>query len=81
MIHGQLYRTHPQETLHTLLEKHAATLILDPLHQQLSYWGSPECWLAQASEKSHQPEPHALTSIGTPKRAVITAWARLDNRD
>ena len=79
MIHGQLYRTHPQGTLHTLLEKHAATLILDPLHQQLSHWASPQCWLATASEKSQTP--HALTSIGTPPRAVITAWARLDNRD
>ena len=78
MIHGQLYRTHPQGTLHTLLEKHAATLILNPVHQQLRHWASPQCWLAQASEK---PPQHELDSIGTPKRAVITAWARLDNRD
>src|SRR5665647_314260 len=81
MIHGQLYRTHPQGTLHTLLEKHAALLILDPQHQQLAHWASPQCWLAQATEKSQQPRHHELNSIGSPPRAVITAWARLDNRD
>ncbi len=60
-----------------VLETGDIGLVLDPFRQQLASWMGEQCWMTQAVDRSEQP---SLSMIGSPIQAVISAWARLDNR-
>ena len=79
MIHGVFYKTTPSMNYRETIEDLHADLVLYPLQENITSTSFPHCWLAQTVEKTDlNPK---LISIGSPPRVVISAWARLDNRD
>lgn len=78
MIHGIFYKKTPPMSDRGGREAFGAGLVLYPQRDHLASDSFPHCWLAQTVERTALPK---LESIGVPKRAVISAWARLDNRD
>jgi asparagine synthase (glutamine-hydrolysing) len=81
MIHGIFYKTPQKQDYRHIVENHHADLVLSPAHQNITSETFANAWLAQAIEKKNTAQDGScLASIGSPRRAVIAAWARLDNR-
>lgn len=73
MIHGIFYKTEPMTSYRETIENRHPNLVLNSSNDQVTSIAFPHCWLAQTGSQ--------LEAIGSPPRAVISAWARLDNRD
>ncbi|NCT57268.1 MAG: asparagine synthetase B family protein [Legionella sp.] len=72
MIHGLLYR---QPSAHRFEKKlDEQSLKLSPVHETITTWASPHCWLVQSSCEG-------TPLLGQDSPIQITAWARLDNRE
>ena len=80
MIHGILYRIPQTQTDRKTIEDNHAELVLNPSYQQIISLSSPQCWLAQATEKSESPLGNKQV-ISRGSRFFIVAWARLDNHE
>lgn len=73
MIHGIFYKMEPSKAYREATEDHHLDLVLDSARDQVTSMSFPHCWLAQTGNQ--------LETMGSPPRAVISAWVRLDNRD
>ena len=82
MIHGVFYKTPRTQDKHYIVEGNHVDLVLSLEHQTIVSESYAQVWLAQAIEKkaAHQKDI-CLAGIGSPRRAVIVAWGRLDNRE
>lgn len=82
MIHGIFYKTPRKQDHRYIAESHHADLVLSPVHQTIISESFDKIWLAQTIEKKDIPQDNiCLVSSGSPRRVVIVAWGRLDNRE
>ena len=82
MIHGIFCKSPQNQDYRYIVEGHHADLVLSQAHQTIISETFSDAWLAQAIEQKNAPQSgFGLQSIGSPRRAVIVFWGRLDNRE
>ena len=81
MIHGIFYKSPQKQDYRYIVEGDHADLVLSQAHQTIISETFANAWLAQAIEKKKPQNGICLQSIGSPRRAIIVFWGRLDNRE
>ena len=75
MFHGIIFKKRPSEDICHHLSAKANQLVFDPEHHHIVTNRFLNVWVAQETELSSV----SFTEVHYPHRAIIMAWARLDN--